>query len=230
MSIGDLGFKIPRWVIPIGIPADDLRQPVPAEFSLGAGIGIGTQVITFLGRISAKKGVPLLIEAFRRIAPAFPQAQLVIAGPDDEDLGRDLRSSIATAGLVDRVTFLGVVTGIEKRALLQRSDVFVLASAAESFGIAVVEAMAVGCPVVVSPEVAIEDVVRRTGAGLVVDRDPSAIANAIAAILSDSGRAEAMGRAGRRTVDQQFSWPVVATQMEAMYDAVVSAQANNPLR
>ena len=124
--------------------------------------------------------------------------------------------------------------GPEKRALLQRSDVFVLASADESFGIAVAEAMAVGCPVVVSPDVAIEDVVRASGAGLVVERDPSAIADAIATILSEPARAAAMGEAGRRAVDERFSWPIVAAQMEAMYEAVVGAsrdrQAHRPSR
>ncbi len=223
LSIRDLGYTVPTWVIPIGIDADELRVPGVPDFAVATGIGADARVVTFLGRISAKKGVPLLVESFRSTAAAFPRAHLLIAGPDDEGIRRGLMPIIANAGLADRVTFLGVVVGPEKRTLLQRSDVFVLASADESFGIAVAEAMAVGCPVVVSPDVAIEDVVRASGAGLVVERDPSAIANAIATILSEPTRAAAMGEAGRRAVDERFSWPTVAAQMEAMYDAVVSA-------
>ena len=222
-SIRDLGYTVPTWVIPIGIDTDDLRVPGVPDLAAATGIGADARVVTFLGRISEKKGVPLLVDAFRMTATAFPQAHLMIAGPDDEGIARGLAPMIAEAGLADRISFLGVVGGPQKRALLQRSDVFVLPSADESFAVAVAEAMAVGCPVVVSPEVAIEDVVRASGAGLVVERDPSAIANAIATILSEPARAAAMGAAGRRVVDEQFSWPTVAAQMEAMYEAIVSA-------
>ena len=220
-AIRDLGYMVPMWVIPIGIDAVELRAAEIDDFAAATEIGDDAQVVMFLGRISAKKGVPLLVESFRMIATDYPRAHLVIAGPDDEGIGRDLLPMIANAGLADRVTFLGVVGRSQKRTLLQRSSVFVLASADESFGVAVAEAMAVGCPVVVSSDVATEDVVRASGAGLVAERDPKAIANAMAGILSDPAGAAAMGAAGRRVVDEHFSWPIVAAQMEAMYDAVV---------
>jgi glycosyltransferase involved in cell wall biosynthesis/SAM-dependent methyltransferase len=223
-SIRRLGYIIPGWVIPIGIDANELRASGASDFCETRGIDGDAQVVTFLGRISEKKGVPLLVEAFKKTAVAFSRAHLVVAGPDDEGIGRDLVPMIAKAGLADRVSFVGVVDGPAKRTLLQRSEVFVLASADESFGIAVAEAMAVGCPVVVSPEVAIEDVVRASRAGLVAARDSSAIADAVAAILGDPARAAAMGEAGRRAVDERFSWPMVAEQTEAMYEAVVDAR------
>jgi glycosyltransferase involved in cell wall biosynthesis/SAM-dependent methyltransferase len=224
LSIRDLGYEVPTWVIPIGIDAAELRMPGGPDFAAATGIPIDARVVTFLGRISAKKGVPLLVEAFHATAAAFPSAHLLIAGPDDEGIGRGLMPMIANAGLADRVSFLGAVDGSMKRALLQRSDVFVLPSADESFGVAVAEAMAVGCPVVISPDVAIEDVVRASGAGVVVERDPSAIAKAITTILSDPACAAAMGEAGRRAVDQRFSWPMVAEQMAALYEAIVTGK------
>ncbi len=223
-SIRHLGYTLPTWVIPIGIDSNELRAPGAAGFCETQGIDGDARVVTFLGRISEKKGVPLLLEAFQRTATAFSRAHLVVAGPDDEGIGRGLMPMIAEAGLADRVSFVGVVDTPAKRALLQRSEVFVLASADESFGIAVAEAMAVGCPVVVSPDVAIEDVVRASGAGFVVARDPSAIADAVATILGDPGHADAMGEAGRRAVDERFSWPMIAEQTEEMYHAVVGAR------
>jgi glycosyltransferase involved in cell wall biosynthesis/SAM-dependent methyltransferase len=222
-AIRELGYSVPLWLIPNGIDAAALRVLASADAFPSSRVAAGDRVVTFLGRISAKKGVPFLVEAFARTATQFPTARLIIAGPDDEGIGRGLAAVIADGGFSNRVSFVGPVTGEAKRALLQRSDVFVLPSADESFGVAVAEAMAVGCPVVVSPEVAIEDVVRGSGAGLVVERDPAAIANAIATILSEPTRATAMGEAGRRAVDERFSWPIVAAQTEAMYDAVVSA-------
>ena len=221
-SIRALAYDVPTQVIPVGIDAESLRLPGDFQFA-AAGVDDGARVVTFLGRISAKKGVPLLVESFRSVATAFPNARLLIAGPDDEGIGRDLTVRIAEGGLRDRVYFPGVLGDSQKRALLQRSDVLVLPSADESFGIVVAEAMAVGCPVVVSPDVAIEDVVRASGAGLVVRRHPSAIANAVAAILSEPALGRSMGEAGKVTVDEQFSWPIVARKMEALYDAVLRA-------
>jgi glycosyltransferase involved in cell wall biosynthesis/SAM-dependent methyltransferase/ribosomal protein S27AE len=217
-----LGYGGPIWVIPIGIDTNELRLAGAPDFAAAAGIAVDARVVAFLGRISAKKGVPMLVESFRHTAAAFPRAHLVIAGPDDEGIADRLMRTINGAELADRVSFPGVLGGAEKRALLQRSDVFVLPSADESFGIAVAEAMAVGCPVVISPDVAVEDVVRASGAGLVVERDPAAIARAIERVLSEPAKATAMGAAGRRAVDERFSWHMVAAKTEAMYEAVVT--------
>ena len=224
LAIRALGYSVPTSVIPIGIAADELRAPgIPALDGANA-IGSDAQLITFLGRISAKKGVPLLIDAFRSTAAAFPRAHLVIAGPDEEGIARDLLISIRNAGLAHRISFTGVLGVSRKRSLLQQSACFVLPSADESFGIAVAEAMAVGCPVVVSPEVAIEDMVRSSGAGLVADRDPVAIAEAVALILQDPATAARMGAAGRRLIDEQLAWPIVAERMEAFYDSVLRSR------
>ena len=218
----DLGYSVPIWVIPIGIDAQELRASSVSDFGATTGIDCNAQVVTFLGRISEKKGVQLLVESFRTVASEFPRAHLVIAGPDDEAIGRGLMPSITNAGLAGRVTFLGAVGGPGKRALLQRSDVFVLPSADESFGLAVAEAMAVGCPVIVSPEVAIEDIVRASGAGLVARRDPADIGRALKTILADPTAARAMSIAGRRAADEQFAWSSVAGELESMYEAVVA--------
>ena len=222
-SIRELGYSVPIWVVPLGIDTEALRTPAHADDFLDSRIDRDSRIITFLGRISAEKGVRLLVEAFLVTAAAFPRAHLVIAGPDDEGVRRSLTDLIAEAGLSNRVSFAGLVEGPTKRALLQRSDVLVLPSARESFGVAVAEAMAVGCPVVVSPQVAIQDAVRAYGAGLVVERDPSEIADAIAMILGEPARAAAMGDAGRQAVDERFSMAIVAAQMGTMYEAVIAS-------
>ena len=223
-SIRDLGYRAPIWVIPGAIDANALREPAAADLLDYTGIHSNARVITFLGRISSKKGVPLLVESFGHTAAAFPDAHLIVAGPDDEGIGQGLMPVIAKAGLSGRVSFIGVVAGSAKRALLQRSDVFVLPSADESFASAVAEAMAVGCPVVVSPHVAIENVVRESGAGLVAERNSAEIARAIGTILADPAAALAMGEGGRRVVDAQFAWPSVVGEFEAMYEAVIAAR------
>jgi glycosyltransferase involved in cell wall biosynthesis/SAM-dependent methyltransferase len=223
-SIRALGYAVPTEVIPVGINAHELRVPGNASILAANAIPVDAQIVSYLGRISAKKGVPLLVDSFRRTARTFPRAHLVIAGPDDEAIGQNLTQFIADAGLADRVTFLGVVDASQKATLLQRSAAFVLPSSDESFGVAVAEAMAVGCPVVVSPGVAIQDLVSSAGAGLVRERQPSLIADAVAEILGDHARRAAMGKAGRRLVDEQFSWSMVAARTEILYESVMSAR------
>lgn len=220
-----LGYRIPTRVVPIGIDVDELRSGGAPDFLKRYDIDPEQQVITFLGRISEKKGVPLLVDSFRLTARSFPRAHLLIAGPDEEGIGRALMPAIARLGLAGRVSFVGILDGPEKRALLQRSDVFVLPSEDESFGIAVAEAMAVGCPVVVSSEVALEALVRSSGCGIVSDRDPGGLAEAIGTILGSHDRASAMADAGRRAVDERFGWPVVAKELESMYEAIAGSRA-----
>ena len=230
-SIRSLGYMGSTWVIPIGIDAEDLRRPASADaFLAHAGVEPGTRVVTFLGRISEKKGLPLLVEAFRDTASQFPTARLLVAGPDDEDIGRALGGRIQALDLSSRISFLGSVGGDEKRALLQRSDVFVLPSADESFGIAVAEAMAVGCPVVVSPNVAIQDVVASAGAGIVAERNSASIARAVNAILGDRQKADGMAAAGKQVVDERYSWPRVAAELERMYTSVRAMSARRRAR
>jgi glycosyltransferase involved in cell wall biosynthesis/SAM-dependent methyltransferase/uncharacterized protein YbaR (Trm112 family) len=225
-SIRGLGYTGPTWVIPIGIDAEDLRQPASADdFLAQAGVEPGARVVTFLGRISEKKGLPLVVEAFRDTASQFPSARLLIAGPDDEGIGRGLGGRIEELGLSGRISFLGSVGGNQKRALLQRSEVFVLPSADESFGIAVAEAMAAGCPVVVSPDVALQDVVASVGAGIVAERNRASIAKAVNAILGNREMADGMAAAGKRVVDDRYSWPQVAAELERMYASVRATAA-----
>jgi glycosyltransferase involved in cell wall biosynthesis len=221
-AIRDLGYRVPTAIVPLGVDADALRLPSnPRQIPGSAGIRDDAQVVTFIGRISRGKGVDLLVRAFARTATAFPRAHLVIAGPDDEGIGRRLGPSIAAAGLSERISFIGTVGGSAKRALLQRSDVVVLPSNGESFGLAVAEAMAVGRPVIVSPAVPLQDVVVSAGAGLVVDRDPAEMAGAVSVILSNPEASAAMGQAGRQLVDARFTWQQVAVELEDVYRSIV---------
>ena len=233
-SILDLGYQVPTSVVSLGVDADALRVPSSCQTLLeSAGIQDDAKIVTFIGRISRGKGVDLLVRAFASTAAMFPEAHLIVAGPDDEGIGLGLASDIASAGLTERISFVGTVGGSEKRALLQRSDAVVLPSTGESFGLSVAEAMAVGCPVIVSPAVALQDAILSAGAGLVVDREPTQIAEAIRAILSNPGLAAEMGEAGRRVIDERYTWRRVAADLERVYETVVDSRrdpSHGPVR
>jgi glycosyltransferase involved in cell wall biosynthesis/SAM-dependent methyltransferase/uncharacterized protein YbaR (Trm112 family) len=230
-QVDSLGLGVPITVIPVGIDAEALRTASDrAGFETTHGLAASAVVVTFFGRISPKKGVDLLVHAFVETAKGFPAAHLLIVGPDDEGIGARLMPVIVAAGLEARVSFIGNVTGSEKRAVLQRADVFVLPSADESFGIAAAEAMAVGCPVVVSPYVAIAGDIEQAGAGVISEREPRAIADAISVVLGDPDAAGAMGDAGRRVVDSTFAWPPVLTKLQTMYGTLALYRARETIR
>jgi glycosyltransferase involved in cell wall biosynthesis len=128
-------------------------------------------------------------------------------------------------GVVDRVVFAGPVTGTAKDELLRHATILVLPSYSENFGNVVLEAMAQGCPVIVTPEVGAAPIVEKSGAGLVVDGEPAKLAAAIKRLLGDSMLRADMGRRGRDTVASSYSWTAVAARMRLQYGALLRVRA-----
>ncbi len=209
-GIQDLGLPVRRYAnIPIGVdlpacvdetaraPTDDVPRPI----------------ILFLGRISWKKGLDRLLPAVARV----PGAQLVIVGNDDEGYLPQLRELAVECGIADRMHVVGPLDDHLKWKAFAAADVFVLPSYSENFGIAALEAMAAGVPVVLTPEVGLADVVAETGAGIVVEGDPEKIGAAIARLLADAQLRRRMGEAGRDAAAERFSWDAIAERMEELY-------------
>ena len=151
-----------------------------------------TRYLLFLGRISWKKGIDRLIRAMRSI----PDAELRIAGGDDEGLAPQLKRLAESEGVDARVHFIGPVRGEEKDRVLAGADLLVLPSLSENFGNVVLEAMAHARPVVVTKEVGLAPVVERARCGVVVDGDPTRLATHITALLADPGKAGTNGQGG----------------------------------
>lgn len=218
-AIEPLQLRAPCFVVPLGVEVAE-HQP-----SVAGGGAAEPALVTFLGRLTPKKGLDILLEAFAQVGSSRPDAHLVVAGPDDEGLGRRLHQLVRRLGLESRVSFPGAVTGRAKDDLLRRSSVVVLPSRDENFGVSVVEAMAAGVPVVISSGVAIHQEVAAAGAGLVVPRTPGAVAGAVVGLLADPAWRRRLGERGRRLVETSFAWPGIAARLEEMYDAVTTAPA-----
>jgi len=101
----------------------------------------------------------------------------------------------------------------------------VLPSYTENFGMTVVEAMACGCPVVISDQVKIWREVQEEGTGLVVGLDPPKIANTICRVLSDKEAAGEMGKRCRMAAEKRYSWPRIVDQMTRVYREVIEEAA-----
>ncbi len=158
--------------------------------------------VLFVGRCFAPKGGPDLLEAFRRVRRAHPRAALWIVSQD------------APARLPDGAVFHGPLGAEALSALLARATIFALPTLREAFGLAFLEAMAFGLPVVATAVGAIPEIVADGETGLLVPpRDPAALAAACAALLADPARARRMGEAGRARVAVQFGWDRAAARM-----------------
>ena len=99
----------------------------------------------------------------------------------------------------------------------------VLPSLSENFGNAVLEAMAYGCPVVVTPGVGLAEAVQAAGAGIVVEGDPASLAGAIGSLTQDEARRAAAGAAGQALVRERYGWSRIAAEMEQHYERLRQA-------
>lgn len=171
----------------------------------------------FLSRITEKKGLDRLIRAWQWV----PDVPLVIAGNDEENYQPRLVELARSLGIADRVLFVGPAGDTDKWALYERAQLFVLASYSENFGNVVAEAMSMGCPVVITPEVGIAPLVTSTGAGVVCDGAPENFARAINELLRDPDRRREMGRRGKEGAHAKLSWNGVAAEAEELYRYMV---------
>ncbi len=168
-------FGTPGVVVPLGLELSAYQElPAPGAFrerypEIGA-----KKIILFLGRINFKKGLDLLVQALAQVVRLRRDVHLVVAGPDNDGWGARVRVWLKEAGLEGYATFPGMLLGEDKLAVLRDAQIFALSSYSENFGIAVIEAMACGLPVVISDKVNIWREVDAAGAGLVVPCDARA--------------------------------------------------------
>jgi glycosyltransferase involved in cell wall biosynthesis len=220
----DLGLRAPGFVLPFGInlptPLADARERVRQRLRLPP----DEPIILFLSRVHPKKGLEPLIEALETMANR--RFSLVIAGSGEPEYERRIQERVQGGSLAQRTRFAGFVQGEVKQELLQGADVFALTSHSESFGIAVVEALAAGTPVVITPGVPLAGVVRASGAGWVCDLASPAIAQSVAAALDGlSDSAIVAERARRcRALAQQFMWSTLAVRLREVYAAVLAGR------
>src|SRR6266446_3142571 len=144
-----------------------------------------------------------------------------LSAPTTRNFSPQLVKLAAELQIADRVRILPrTVIGAEKERLFAAAHLFVLPSYSENFGNTVLEAMRRGLPIVVTPEVGAAEIVRTSGAGLVVAGDMEPLSSAIRLLTADPILARSMGEAGRGHAAAHFTWDHVAAQMEDLYNSV----------
>jgi len=213
-------------VVPNGVDLarfEDVRDEeirnVTERYDLG-----DSPVLLFVGTVMPRKGVTDLIEAVASVVDDGHDVRLLVAGENglDETYTRQVTSLIAERELEEHVELVGYVPDEELPGLYARADVFVMPSLEEGFGMAVVEAMAAGTPVIGSRVGAIPRLLGDDECGFVVDAgDVEAVADRISRLLNSSAaRTVRSDRATRRA--REFSWPGITDQFTAIYTEVRS--------
>lgn len=216
--IADVAPEAPRSIVPCGLDVNEFakaRLPSAETFRHRRLAGYDGQLLLFLGRITRKKGLDVLLRAFA-LLKGGRECRLAIVGPDDEGILPSLLRLRADLGLEADVDFLDPVYGEERLAALSSADVWVLSSHAENFGIAVVEAMAAGCAVAISPAVNIAPEIAAADAGVVAEAHPVRFAEAVAAILDHGEHRERLRQAAPRFA-ARYDWSIVGPQLREMY-------------
>jgi glycosyltransferase involved in cell wall biosynthesis len=171
------------------------------------------KIILFLGRIHKVKRLDVLVKAFALLAKEKKDAHLLIAGGGKGTYCRRVKKWIRECGMNAQVTFTGILTGKEKIEAYAGSDIFVLPSYSESFGMAVVEAMACSLAVVISNKVGIYKEVKRNKAGIVIDANTESLHQAMKLLLEDFSLKKEIAANGRKLVEEYYDIDKVADKM-----------------
>ena len=179
--------------------------------------------LLYLGRLHPIKGIETLLEACGIVGRLSPDWHLFIAGTGLPSYVDFLKSKVRELGLSDQVEFVGEVFEEKKEALFAQSDVALVPSHIENFGIVVAESLAHAVPVIASkgtPWIGLET----NRCGLWVDNDPESLATAIRKIRTLP--LQEMGQRGREWMEKDFSWESLSGEMLAVYRECIRSQTN----
>lgn len=170
--------------------------------------------LLFVGGSNPRKGIDLVIEAFAHVHRRHPQVSLDLLGGWD---WRAQKGEAVRLGISTRIHFHPYVPHEDMPTYYRRAYAFLAPTRAESFGIALAEAMACGVPVVSTPTGAVPELIDDGVHGILVPaNDALALAEAVLELLNDPRRADEMGQAGRRRAQRDFSWDVIMPSWEAL--------------
>jgi glycosyltransferase involved in cell wall biosynthesis len=218
-EVSQLGLMSSSFILPLGL---DLPSAIPdARHRLRQLLNVPEDepVILFMARLHPKKGLDYLISALGKLRDQ--RFTFVLAGSGSSDYEAEINELLVSAGIDERTYRSGFVEGEMKDLLMQGADIFALTSYSENFGVAVLEAMAVGLPVVVTPGVALASVVEQNQLGYVAELDTVAIASSLQHCLNHPQITKKMGDRARQLVREQYTWERNASNLSKVYTAIL---------
>ncbi|MEM2384012.1 MAG: glycosyltransferase family 4 protein [Candidatus Bathyarchaeia archaeon] len=214
-------FRLPSEkidVIPNGIDIAKYEVSVDREsVKRRFGIDPSERIVLFIGRLVPQKGVEYLIMAAPKIIERHPEARIVIIG--NGWIKDNLWNLAHSTGCLHKITFLGFLSDQDVIDLTLSSDVLVIPSVYEPFGIVALEGMAAGIPVVASSVGGLAEIIEHDKTGfLAYKENPDSIAWGVNKILSDHGYAHWLVQNAKRKVHEVYSWEAVARRTIEVYE------------
>jgi glycosyltransferase involved in cell wall biosynthesis len=215
----DFGLRNPVAVIPNGISGEWIDAAAnPDTFKDRIGIPRDSRVMLFLSRITPKKGLPMLIEAAASLRSELCHWTVVIAGIDEFDHEREVRSMIKRLDLDKFFVFAGRVLGQDKRDAYAAADLFVLPSHSEGAPLVILEALGAGVPVLTTTASPWEEI-KSYGCGWRVEPSTDAIGSALAdALRRTPTELRGLGDVARNLVRECYTWQAIAPRTLELYD------------
>ena len=210
------GLSTQDLIIPLGVNA-------PATVSPKQKLEASSPRILFMSRIEPKKGLNLLIPALEELLSENINFHFVLAGnnPQDAEYETKIRRQIEQSTLANYTTITGFVAGELKEKLLQESDIFVLPSYYENFGIAVAEAMVWGLPVVISNQVYIWEDIEQAKAGWVANCDVESLAGVLRLALQNLAERKQRGLNAQQYALKHYNWDNIAQKTIQIYQQII---------
>ncbi|MBI3316630.1 MAG: glycosyltransferase [Candidatus Omnitrophica bacterium] len=204
-ALRHLGLRIPTKLIPMGLILNlDNDKTSQARDRLDPQT-FGKKKLLFLGRIHPRKGLDFLMEVISKLKQRRSDFVLLLAGSGEEKYIKTLQQKIEKENIKDHIIWLGEISDrLKKRELLKQADLFLLPSHRESFGLAVVEAMEMGCPVLISDQVALAADIQEAKAGIVLPLSTEQFSNVICDILNNPKARDLFGSQGIKLVKEKF--------------------------
>ncbi len=193
--------------------------PVRAEFSLPQ----KAELIGIFARVDEFKGHPLLVEAMSAIIARRPQAYLLCVGSAAPEIQTSLWETASKLGIAERIRFTGVRNDVKR--IMAETDVVTLPSKYEACSMAIIEAMAMGKPVVATRAGGNPELIEDGQTGRLIERDPASLSEAVSALLENQELRRKMGAAARERALQQFSARTMVDQIETLYHRVLASPA-----
>jgi len=212
-----LNFTRPCRVIPNGINVEEFTQKPDQTELEKYSIQPEQFILLFMSRMHTFKGADLLVQAFLNHAGKYPDSVLVMAGPDEQGFTSNLVELVNDQSLENRVLFPGMVSGKLKKSLLSRANLFCLPSVGEGFSMALLESLASGTPVMITPGCNFPEI-KEHQAGFIVERSLDAWTNELERILQNPEQLPALGQNACNLVKKYYSWDKIVDQIEQAYN------------
>lgn len=225
-ALARYGVRAFSKIIPTGIALSDFNHTDDGQFRRSHGISLDRPVIVYVGRVAFEKNIEFLLLMLSQLRHTLPDVLLIIAG-EGPATGK-LRKIVAGLNLADNVLFVGYLErSTELPACYCAGNAFVFASRTETQGLVLLEAMALGVPVVSTAVMGTRDILKAGLGCRVAEDNPVAFASTLAAVLTDKALQTRLSIEAKHHA-QDWSAPQMAKQMLGFYEQIQQNSRNTP--